>query len=244
MSRKYLLAVAFLCFSFYFNSIQAKEYQVALVQFAQSTVDVYTNLMNAIAEETDNKFVIQVMPRARTLGLIETKQVDIIVPDTDLRNSKKQGEMKYDYSVLIYKVCYVLYTNKNKNITAAELKKGNPNKYKIEVDSAFVNSFEFDALSSTSPEGSFQKADNGTIDGFIYSRPTGDSTLKKLELKNIKRQLYAYYENKFGIQKGSKGGELDKIIITGMEKLKSEGKFDKIMEPLLKSGANFNDWQP
>jgi polar amino acid transport system substrate-binding protein len=223
------------------SPVSALDAKVALAQLPTS--DTFSALMKGIAEETGANFSIDMMPRARAIYLVENKQVDVMIPATDIR-SQKSGELKFDYSATIYKVCYVLYTNKSKNITAAELKAGNPNKYKIEVDNAYLNGFDFSPLGSSSAEASLQKVDNGTIDGFIYSQPTGDPLLKKLGLKNVKRQAYAFYDVLIAIQKGGKGGELDKLINSGMAKMKADGKFEKLMGSFIKNGSSFIEWQP
>ena len=221
--------------------VTAKEYKVEVVQLGST--DLYINLAKAVADETKNTFTIEVAPRARAFYLIENNQVDIMLPFTDIQSPKKQNDLKFDNSIILFKICYVLYTNKNKNITADELKNSNPKNYKIETDTANAGLFEFNAASSSSVEASLTKVDNGSIDGFIFAQPTGDVALKKLGLKNIKRQPYSYYNTNFAIQKGAKGSELDKIINDGIAKLKANGKFDAILGSLIKAGSAYIEWQ-
>jgi polar amino acid transport system substrate-binding protein len=222
--------------------LSAKDYKVAILQLASS--DTYNSLAKAIADETKNNFIIEIVPRSRALYLIENKQTDIVIPYTNIQSAKKQNAIQFDMSNILFKVVYVLYTNKSKNITADELKNGNPKNYKIEVDSVLSNSYEFNAMSSTNLEGSLAKIDNGTIDGYITAQFTGDTSLKKLGLKNIARQQYSPYDSAIIIQKGTKDSEIDKMINDGVAKLKANGKFDKIMGALIKSTGTYDNWQP
>jgi polar amino acid transport system substrate-binding protein len=223
-------------------SASAETFKVALPQVPTS--GFYTDLFKAVSEVTGATFDIVQMPRARTLYLLENKQVDIVAPLADVRNPKKEGELKYDYSTVLFKSCYILFTNGNKPFTADELKAGNPKNYKVEVDNAFINSYEFTAMGSTNAEASFKKLESGAIDGFISSQLSGDPVLKTLGFKDIKRQLYSYYDVNLGIQKGTKGGNLDKMLNAGITKLKANGKFDSIMGAMIKTGSVYSDWQP
>jgi polar amino acid transport system substrate-binding protein len=222
--------------------ISAKEYKAAVYQLPTS--DTYVNLLKAIAEATGNNFDIQIVPSARGVYMVENKQADFVCPATVSADPKKIPTMKYDYSTAsLYKTTFVLYTNKSKPIDVAELKKGNSKNFKIETTASLAELFEFDLLPTTNLEGSLQKVDNGSIDGFIYSQTSGDQLLRKLALKNVKRQLYSKNDLAFGILKGTKGGEVDKMLANGITKTKASGKFDQIMGVLIKS-ADYIDWQP
>ena len=152
------------------------------------------------------------------------------MPDT-----KKNKDLKYDCStVILMKVAFVLYTNKNKPIDIDSLKKGNSNKYKIEVDPSRMNDFDYSVMPSSNFEASVQKVANGTVDGLIVSQTIGDPLLKKLGFKNIKRQLWFEYDEHFSIQKGAIGTEVDKMLTEGVVKL--TGGFEK--------DSKYNNWPP
>jgi polar amino acid transport system substrate-binding protein len=217
---------------------------VAISQLSPATTETFKNYMLAIAEETNSTFEIQIVPAARALYLIENNQVDIAMPKTIIRIPSMVKDFKYDYSTaLLPSSAYVLYTSKSKNITAAELKKGNPKGYNIETNSSLVDMFEFKAQPSTSIEASLKKVDTGTIDGYLYSQISTDAALKTLGLKNIKRQYYKDSELGFMIKKGTIGSPIDKILVDGTNKLKANGKFDKFMGDAIKQGK-YDDWQP
>ena len=141
--------------------------------------------------------------------------------------------LNYDYSTAVmYKSSFVLFTNKSKPLDIADLKKGNTKGYKIETDISMVNQLDFTAIPSTNVEASLKKVAAGTIDGFVHSEATTDAVLKNMKVPTIKRQLYDQYDLVFPIQKGGKGGKVDKMLSDGIAKLKANGKFDQIMGDL------------
>ena len=73
--------------------ISANEYKVVVPQLP--VAKMYSNLLKAIAEETDNIFNIEVVPFSRLDYLIENNLVDICGP---LISSKNQKKLKYDLS--------------------------------------------------------------------------------------------------------------------------------------------------
>jgi polar amino acid transport system substrate-binding protein len=222
--------------------VDAKDYKAAIIQ--TPTNDIYPVLIKAIAQETNNTIAIEIVPSARAIDLLENKQVELLCPATENNILKKVADMKYEFSsVSLFKSPFVLYSNKNKKIDIETLKKGNPQKYQIETTPSLADLFEFESMLSFNVEASFKKVNTGMIDGFIYPQGAGDPVVKRLELKNIKRQLYNQLNVVFGIQKGAKGGEVDKMLTNGIQKLKENGKLDKIIETLLKS-SKYDDWQP
>jgi polar amino acid transport system substrate-binding protein len=240
MGKRLIAAIALL--SAIAAAVGAQTYKAAIVQV--STSETFKSLLMAIGEEMKVTFDAQIAPGARTTFLIENKQVDVVMPSTALKAAAEIAALKYDYSTdTIYKNAYVLYTNKGKPIDIAELKKGNPKGYKIETGGANLTLFGFTALPSTSADGSMKKVDAGAIDGYLFSQTTSDAALKAAGVKNIKRQLYDYYDLVFLLQKGSRGGPLDKLISAGIAKLKANGRFDKIIGDVAKSGQ-YVDWQP
>jgi len=217
-------------------------YKVAIPQLSASSI--VEALIKALGEEEGVTMEIQTVPAARALYLLENGQVDILVPKSVITDAAKLAEQNFDYATpVLSRSAYVLYTNKSKNIDPAELKKGNPKGYKIETNTANVDSFEFKALPSSNIEASLKKVDSGVIDGYLYSQISSDAALKGLGLKTIKRQLYNFSELGFGIKKGGVNGVVDKLLVNGMKRLRANGKFDKIMGDLIKQGE-YDEWQP
>jgi hypothetical protein len=48
----------------------------------------------------------------------------------------------------------------------------------------------------------------------------------------------------FGIAKGTRGGALDKMLASGLAKVKASGKYQELMGGILAAGASYIDWQP
>jgi hypothetical protein len=222
----------------------AQEYTVVVPQVSQTAIDVYSKTIQAIAEADGKKTSVQVLPFARAIYMMEAKQADIMSAIVQVPDQAKWAELKYDYSTNEFvKIAFVLYTNKNKPVTAAELKAGNPKGYKIETDAAHTGHFPF-ASGSSSIEGSLKKVDAGTIDGFIFSQGTTDGILKKAGLLNVKREYYATLNGVFVLQKGGRGGPIDKMIGSGLAKIKANGKYNEIVGAYAQAAANYVEWQP
>lgn len=220
----------------------AQTYSVTVRQLA--TTEMYANLIKAIGEAMNVTMNVQAMPGGRTNYLVENKQTDIILPDLKVPDPAKQAALKYDYSTsAMYNLSFVLYTNKNKNLDLADLRKGNTKGYKIETDVSQVHTFEFVGTPTTNLEASLKKVDEGVIDGFMFSQSTGDALLKKGGYKNIKRNFYGIYEMVFGLQKGQRGAALDKILTEGLKRIKANGKYDEILGKAVKDGI-YQEWQP
>lgn len=234
----FMLIIFVLIFSF---SVYAKEYKAAVIQTPLQ--DLFKNLLNAIAQETNNTIDVQSVPSGRAIYIIENKEIDILCPGNVSNDPKKVAELKYDFSTTYaYLNTFVIYTNKSKSIDIKSLKRGNPKKYIIETTASLADLFEFTPELTMNTEASLQKVDNGAIDGFIYVQTSGDILLKKLALKNIKRQLYSQNKISFAIQKGAKGTDVDKMITEAIKKLKAKGIYDQLLGPVV-NGAKYDDWQ-
>lgn len=241
--KRPFVAIAMIVFlSCLVSPAYSQTYSATVRQLA--TTDMYTNLIKAIAEEMKVTMNVQAMPGGRTNYLVENKQTDIILPDLKIPDPAKQAALKYDYSTsTMYSLSFVLYTNKNKPVDLADLRKGNTKGYKVETDVSQVNTFEFVGTPSTNLDASLKKVDEGVIDAFIFSQSTGDALLKKGGFKNIKRNFYGIYEMVFGLQKGQRGGQLDKLLTEGLKRIKASGKYDEILGKAVKDGT-YQEWQP
>ncbi len=226
-------------------ALGAQSLKVAVPQLSPISTDSYKALAAALLEATGASADIQVMPFARCVYSIENKDVDIVSTIVALPDNKKWAALGYDYSsTAAVKIVFVLFTGKGKKIDVAELKKGNPKGYKIETDAAHTGHFPFAVLPSTSVDASLKKVDTGEIDGYVFSQSTGDAALKRLGLKNVRRAYYDTFSGTFLIQKGGRGGALDKRISDGMAKIKANGKYDAIMGPLIAGASSYAEWQP
>ncbi|OHD12661.1 MAG: hypothetical protein A2086_09360 [Spirochaetes bacterium GWD1_27_9] len=235
---KVLLILCVLLFSF--TLLSAKEYKVVIAQLPVS--EIYSNLLKAISEETNNTFTVEIVPFGRLLHHVENDLADIGCPIISLKNIKKQEKLKYDISTTdILEMVFVLYVNKNINIDVNELKNGNPKKYKIETDYTHVDLFDFDCKPSNDIEASLKRVEKGIIDGFIFAQGSTDKMLKNGDYKNIKRIFYDTFTLKFVIKKGSQGGEIDRILTIGINEIKSNGKYEKIIGEYARKVKIFNN---
>ena len=226
-----------------FSIAEAKEYKAAVKKFGPMS-DYFVNLINAVVEASGNTVKIEVVPPARADNLVSTKQVDFQYPAIVIPDPAKQAKLDYDFSsVVVANIPFILYTNKDKPIDVNSVKKGNPNKYLIEVDISRADDFNFQVSKSYNYEGSFKKLTEGNIAGLILGQPAGDPLLKKGGYKNIKRQLWLAYDQTFSLQKGARGGEVDKMLSDGVKRIKANGSFEKIMGKYVNS-LKYDNWQP
>jgi polar amino acid transport system substrate-binding protein len=196
---------------------------------------ILIDFVKAIEEVLGVKIERTVVPFARSVNNAVEGEADFHLPLIKLPESKSKS-LPYDYSTeTIFHVNFVLYTNKSKNISTGNLKGKN-----LETDRAHINYFEFPIKPSAGIENSLKKVNAGRIDGFIFADFATDPVLKKLNLKNIKRQLFKRYDVKMVLKKGGRGGEVDKLLSEAIAKLKKSGEFDKIMSVLEKP---YDNWQ-
>ena len=245
--RKRLSGLIYACMIFLFFGFFAygKEYKVVMPELPEQVIKPYKDLINAFSEVSDNTFTVEVVPFARCIYMIESKQADYMIPILEIPDVKKHKDLKFDYSTIdVIDLAIVLYSNKTKTIDINELKKGNPKNFYIETDLGHLEHFPFKCNASSDIAGSLKKVDSGRIDGYILGQAAVDAVLKNLGLKNIKRQYYDTFKIKFMIQKGQRGGEADKLLTDIITKLKKSGRFQKIMDFSIKISEKYNDWQP
>jgi polar amino acid transport system substrate-binding protein len=221
------------------------EYKGAISQLSPLSTETFKNLATAVVEASGNTIKTEIVPASRGIANVENKTADFFTAIIALKDPAKIAALKYDYSTAdTHNVVFVLYTKKDLNIDVEELKKGNPKNYNIETDASLLDDFTFKATPSTNIEGSLRKVDTAKIDGYIFSQPTVDPLLKSLGLKNIKRVYYETFNGKFIIAKGQKGGAIDKMISEGMNKIRSNGRYQEIMGALIAAGSKYIEWQP
>lgn len=233
--------IAVICFCSIVVAVQARNLTVTLpiIPPLVETKDkgILVDLCKAMAEEyQDGKITWDVFPMLRSLDNVEKGRADIHMPYILPKNPRK---VPFQYgSDVLYKVVFALYTNKsNKDISPKNL-----TKYKIESVEGVRYVVDLPNLTgSPGTESSLQKVDMGRIDGWIMAMPESDMALKKLGLKNIKRWEYGKYEVKALLPLGERGKEADKILSGLIKKLKANGKYQKIMGPIL--DQKYENWQ-
>lgn len=238
------LCMVFFCMGLFLVPAQAKDLKASLPAPLAPLVEskdkgILVDLVKAMGEEyKGGKITWETFPFKRSMENIEKGKADFHMPQ--LVNPKISADkLPFQFSSdVIFKVVFVLYTNKNnKEITPKNLAN-----YKIETDLGTMDFFDFKIAGSPDIESSLKKVDMGRLDGFVFAMPESDMALKKLGLKNIKRTEYAKYDVRIVLQKGPDGKETDKILSDLIKKLKANGKYQKIMGPIL--DQKFDPWQP
>jgi polar amino acid transport system substrate-binding protein len=243
ISKCFILAVLFFCIIFV--QAQARDLTVSLpyIPPLAETKDkgILVDLVKAMAEEyKDGKItLLGVFPFPRSLENVEKGKADFHMPYITPTNPKR---IPFQYSTdVIFKVMFILCTNKNNK----DIGPTNLNKYKIETDEGVKYILDGpipNITGSPSLESSLQKVDMGRLDGWVMAMPETDMGLKKLGLKNIKRWEYKKFDVKALLPLGEKGKEVDKILVDLIKKLKANGKYQKIMGPIL--DQKYDNWQP
>jgi polar amino acid transport system substrate-binding protein len=225
--------------------LYSQNLNVVVPQVSPQAIEVYKSITQAIVDTAGKTATMQVVPFARAIYMMENKQADIECSNVQIPDQKKWAALKYDYSTSpLLNIAFVLYTNKAKPLSVADLKSGKAKDFKLETDAAHVNHFPFAISPSTNIEGSMKKVDSGDIDGYIFSQGTTDGVLKRLALKNIHRELYDTFNGVFLLQKGARGGPIDTMITDSIAKLKANGKFQEIMGAYVQSASKYVEWQP
>lgn len=225
--------------------LAAQEYKVVIPQLSPATIETYTGLTKAILDAAGVKYTIEVLPFARAVFMIEAKQADLLVCEIENPDTAKAASQKVDTSTTpLFQLAFVLYANKAKPLSVDELKKGNPKNWVIETDIAHTDYFPFATVGSATFDASLKKVDAGRIDGYVFAQPSTDGALKRLELKNITRTFYGFYTAKVILQKGARGGALDKVLTSGLDKIKANGTYDKLMAAYIAGASKYIDWQP
>jgi len=218
-----------------------QEYRVALKELP--TTRFYEDLLDAIADKMDLKLKVDILPSARADYLMINDRVDVEVP---MLGVEEIGHPRrhYDFgTAVLYQSAFVLFSVKGKTVDIADLKAGNSKRYEIESDISIANQLGFAASPSTSIEGSLKKTNEGKIDGYIFSQTSTNPVAGNLSLPNVKRRLYAYFPLYYALRKGERGGVLDKLMSEGINRLKDDGTYDRIMGELI-AAARYDDWQP
>jgi polar amino acid transport system substrate-binding protein len=197
---------------------------------------VLVDLVKAMSKTSGKDIQIQVVPFNKSMHDVVDGKADFHMP---LIKPENVDESKLDYAnskETIFHVNFVLYTNKNKPIDKSKLKDS-----RIETDLAHVDYFDFPIKGSTRIDSSLKKVDAGRIDGFIFADFASDPIIKKEGMKNIHRELYKVFDVKIILPKGDKGKATDAFLTETIQKMRTDGSFDKIMSPI---DQPYSDWQP
>jgi polar amino acid transport system substrate-binding protein len=234
--------LALICFCLILARAEAKDLKASLPLIPplveSKDKGVIVDLVKAMADEyKGGKITWDVFPFARSMDNVEKGRADFHMPQL-VNPNISLDKLPFQFSSeKIFRVVFVLYTNKNNpKITPA-----NVSSYKVESEMGTKDFFGFPVTGSPDVASSLKKVDIGRLDGFIFAMPETDLVLKKLALKNIKRAEYKKFDVRIVLPKGPQGKETDAILTDIIKKLKADGRYQKIMAPIL--DQKFENWQ-
>lgn len=198
----------------------------------------FIEIINSIDEiYKEGSITIDLVPFPRSLKNLEYGLADFHIPI--FRSSLVAPKtFPYDYSTANWgKVAFVLYTHKEK----PRLDRDKLNQYQIEVMRGQTVFYNFPTIEGDSSEQALLKIERGRIDGYIGAQEVTDAVIIQQRLKNIRRELFVYFDACFLIAKGEKQKQINRIISHAMKKLREEGKLRKITDRI---HSGYNDWQP
>ncbi len=135
---------------------------------------------------------------------------------------------------------FVLYTNKDRPLTIAELHESR--EHKIETDVTHVTYFDFPMVGGANAESSLKKLDAGRIDAYIFAGPSTDTLLQSLGLKNIHRTFYQHFEVVGALATAARGGPADRWFDTAVGASQNDPTFVALVKKF-NSGYLGPDWQ-
>lgn len=180
---------------------------------------------------------IHQFPFARSLKNIEKGKFDFHIPLIRLPHIPEEA-LPYSYArEPITTVAFVLYTNAEKPpISVIDL-----SNYEIETMRGHEHFFPFKAEGQNTIKQSILKIVHGRIDGYIMEQDAVDAYIKANKIKSIRRTHYATWDSCVVVSKNMKGKSMDILISGLLNKLKTNGKLQKITSTIHKP---YNNWQP
>jgi polar amino acid transport system substrate-binding protein len=234
--------MAAVCFCLVLSQAEARDLKASMPRISilaeSNDKGVLIDLLKAMAEEyKDGTITWEVWPPARGMENVEKGRADFLMPQL-VNPNISPDKLPFQWgSDIIFRAIFCLYTNKNNK----EINPGNLKRFKIETLNGMEGFYDFPVAGSPDMESSLKKVDMGRVDGWIMAMPESDQTLKRLGLKNIKRWKLKEYDSGIVLQKGPQGKEVDKILSSLIKKLKANGKYQKIMGPIIHQ--KFEEWQ-
>lgn len=225
-------------FSFQSRS-QIKSLRVSIAQMPKVSEvrdkGAFPELILGLERVSGVKIQYEIVPFARSIEVVKKKQVDFHLP---LIEPPIQKDFGFSLSTtLINRVNFVMYSNKSKPPLDLQKLDG----LNIETDIAHVDYFPFKVVPSSCIKCSLKKVNMGRIDGFIFADETSDAIVRSEKLSAIRRQFYKRFNVKFVLQKGARGGPVDRFLTENMQKLRENGVWARTVGAF---DREYEDWQP
>jgi polar amino acid transport system substrate-binding protein len=205
---------------------------------------VFVDLIKAIDDVFEGNIQRRVYPFPDSIGNVVSGKADFHLP---MIRNKVVPEESLPYAYTTEKmgdVYFVIYSHKDNPITFERIQKAKNTKpfpLRIESEGGFLDYFDFPISESSGVKDSLQKVNFKLVNAFIFAQEECDFTVKQLKLKNVHREQYDRFDDVFVIPKGAKGKEIDAILSTCLQKLRSSGKLQTLHE---KVHVPYQVWQP
>ncbi|MBX7000740.1 transporter substrate-binding domain-containing protein [Bacillus altitudinis] len=201
------------------------------------TVGIDVDLINAIAKDQDFKVKLEAMDFSGIIPAMQAGQLDVGMGGMSITDERKK---KVDFSDPYFDAGLTVVVKKDSNIKSIDDLKGKKlavkngtTGAKFATDNA--DKYGYEVVQFNDSPSMFQEVSNGNADALIEDYPviTYAIAQQDLKLKTVGDRLNG---DQYGISvmKG-KNQDLLKKINKGLENLKKNGEYDKIIEKYLKS---------
>ncbi|MCY7689715.1 transporter substrate-binding domain-containing protein [Bacillus altitudinis] len=201
------------------------------------TVGIDVDLINAIAEDQDFKVKLEAMDFSGIIPAMQAGQLDVGMGGMSITDERKK---KVDFSDPYFDAGLTVVVKKDSSIKSIDDLKGKKlavkngtTGAKFATDNA--DKYGYEVVQFNDSPSMFQEVSNGNADALIEDYPviTYAIAQQDLKLKTVGDRLNG---DQYGISvmKG-KNQDLLKKINKGLENLKKNGEYDKIIEKYLKS---------
>ncbi len=236
LGRRAVCAAALLLFTP--RAAFAETVRISVAEFPDpvSTPSLVEALKIAYAKVPGVTVEITTAPFPRSMSSVANGSADLHIPI--IRPPHGEDPSWSPTTATMYRIPWVLYTNKDKPVDLHNL-----GKLKIETDIMHVTYFDFPAVGSAGVGSSLQKVAAGRIDGFIYAANVADAILQELGLKNIHRDLIKVFDVSGVLPKGGRGGPTDLGFSKAMAAVEDDAAYKAAIQKAL-SAYKGPDWQP
>ncbi len=198
----------------------------------------FVEIVKAIDQVYDDGDIsIRLFPFARSLFNVQSGAADfhiplIRTPHVDVR------ELPFSYvSKRITEVIFVLYSRADRPPLAPSDLDG----LAIETQNGHKGLFGFAIDEVHSIAAGMAKLLAGRSDGFIMEQEAVDDYIRRHQITNIRRALYAKWDSCIVIPKGPRQAQLDQTLSRALEKLEASGALARINQSIHQP---YQDWQP
>ncbi|SPR91811.1 transporter substrate-binding domain-containing protein [Bacillus altitudinis] len=201
------------------------------------TVGIDVDLINAIAKDQDFKVKLEAMDFSGIIPAMQAGQLDVGMGGMSITDERKK---KVDFSDPYFDAGLTVVVKKDSSIKSIDDLKGKKlavkngtTGAKFATDNA--DKYGYEVVQFNDSPSMFQEVSNGNADALIEDYPviTYAIAQQDLKLKTVGDRLNG---DQYGISvMKSKNQDLLKKINKGLENLKKNGEYDKIIEKYLKS---------